>query len=112
MPKQANPLSCGLVSVCRPWEINNVGETHGHVKLLASPENGKILGAHIVGPEAAELIHELIAVMYYRGTVHDLARMPHYHPTLAEIITYPAEELAGRINHQDGNHGTHDDRFR
>lgn len=75
-----------------------LGETHGHVKLLASPENGKILGAHIVGPEAAELIHELIAVMYYQGTVHDVARMPHYHPTLAEIVTYPAEELAGLIN--------------
>ena len=75
-----------------------LGETHGHVKLLASPENGKILGAHIVGPETAELIHELIAVMYYQGTVHDLARIPHYHPTLAEIITYPAEELAGLID--------------
>ena len=75
-----------------------LGETHGHVKLLASPENGKILGAHIVGPEAADLIHELIAVMYYQGTVHDVARMPHYHPTLAEIVTYPAEELAGLIN--------------
>ena len=75
-----------------------LGETHGHVKLLASPEDGKLLGAHIVGPDAAELIHELIAVMYYHGTVHDLVRMPHYHPTLAEIITYPAEELAGQIN--------------
>ncbi|MCY4132320.1 MAG: dihydrolipoyl dehydrogenase [Nitrospira sp.] len=74
-----------------------LGETHGHVKLLASPENGEIFGAHIVGPEAAELIHELIAVMYYRGTVHDLARIPHYHPTLAEIVTYPAEELAGQL---------------
>lgn len=75
-----------------------LGETHGHVKLLASPEDGKILGAHIVGPEAAELIHELIAVMYYHGTVHDLLRIPQYHPTLSEIITYPAEELAGRMN--------------
>ena len=75
-----------------------LGETHGHVKLLASPEDGKILGAHVVGPEAAELIHELIAVMYYHGTVHDLVQMPHYHPTLAEIITYPAEELANQIN--------------
>ncbi len=77
-----------------------LGETHGHVKLLASPENGNILGAHIVGPEAAELIHELIAVMYYHGTVHDLARIPHYHPTLAEIITYPAEELTAQINQE------------
>lgn len=74
-----------------------LGETHGHVKLLADPLTGTILGAHIVGPEAAELIHELIAVMYYHGTVHDLMKIPHYHPTLAEIITYPAEELLGRI---------------
>jgi len=74
-----------------------LGETHGHVKLLADPLTGTILGAHIVGPEAAELIHELIAVMYFHGTVHDLMRMPHYHPTLAEIMTYPAEELLTRL---------------
>ncbi|NKB82038.1 MAG: dihydrolipoyl dehydrogenase [Nitrospirales bacterium] len=74
-----------------------LGELHGHVKLLCHPQTGEILGAHIVGPEASELIHELIAVMYYYGTVHDLLRMPHYHPTLAEIITYPAEELAGKV---------------
>jgi pyruvate/2-oxoglutarate dehydrogenase complex dihydrolipoamide dehydrogenase (E3) component len=74
-----------------------LGETHGHVKLLADPLTGTILGAHIVGPEAAELIHELISVMYFHGTVHDLMRMPHYHPTLAEIMTYPAEELLKRI---------------
>ena len=73
-----------------------LGEIHGHVKLLANPLTGIILGAHIVGPEAAELIHELIAVMYFQGTVYDLVRMPHYHPTLAEIITYPAEELLER----------------
>lgn len=70
-----------------------LGATHGFVKLLAAPSTGALLGAQIVGPEAGELIHELIAVMYYRGTVRDLARMPHYHPTLAEIVTYPAESL-------------------
>ena len=74
-----------------------LGETHGHVKLLCSPKNGEIIGAHIVGPEGGELIHELIAVMYFRGTVCDLTQIPHYHPTLAEIFTYPAEELSSRI---------------
>ncbi|HJT21554.1 MAG TPA: FAD-dependent oxidoreductase [Nitrospira sp.] len=73
------------------------GDRHGFVKLLAAPQDGEVIGAHIVGPEAGELIHELIAVMYYHGTVFDLLRMPHYHPTLAEIITYPAESLAGRV---------------
>jgi hypothetical protein len=35
--------------------------------------------------------------MHFHGTVHDLLRIPHYHPTLAEILTYPAEELAGKL---------------
>jgi pyruvate/2-oxoglutarate dehydrogenase complex dihydrolipoamide dehydrogenase (E3) component len=74
-----------------------LGETHGHVKLLCDPNSGEILGGHITGPEGGELIHQLIAVMYYKGTVKDLLTMPHYHPTLSEILTYPAEELTGKI---------------
>lgn len=73
------------------------GDLHGFVKLLADPSNGSLLGAHIVGPEAGELIHELVAVMYFNGTAADLLRMPHYHPTLAEIITYPAESLVEQM---------------
>ena len=74
-----------------------LGATQGFVKLLAAPQTGEILGAQIVGPEAGELIHELTAVMYYRGTAADLLRMPHYHPTLAEIVTYPAESIVGQL---------------
>ncbi len=74
-----------------------LGSTRGFAKLLASPRTGKLLGAQIVGPQAGELIHELIAVMYYHGTVFDLVRYPHYHPTLAEIVTYPAESLMKQI---------------
>ena len=74
-----------------------LGATQGFAKLLAAPQTGEILGAQIVGPEAGELIHELIAVMYYRGTAADLLRMPHYHPTLAEIMTYPAESIVERL---------------
>jgi pyruvate/2-oxoglutarate dehydrogenase complex dihydrolipoamide dehydrogenase (E3) component len=70
-----------------------LGATQGFAKLLAAPQTGEILGAQIVGPEAGELIHELIAVMYYHGTAADLLRMPHYHPTLAEIVTYQAESI-------------------
>ena len=80
-----------------------LGETHGHVKLLCEPKTGELLGAHIVGPEAAELIHELIAVMYYHGTAYDLLRMPHYHPTLAEIVTYPAESLVDQLRQNKSN---------
>ena len=74
-----------------------LGATQGFVKLLAAPQTGEILGAQIIGPEAGELIHELIAVMYYNGTAADLLRMPHYHPTLAEIVSYPAESIVERL---------------
>jgi dihydrolipoamide dehydrogenase len=69
----------------------------GFVKLLADPDNGEIIGGCCVGPAGGELIHEIIAAMSRRMTVHELAAMPHYHPTLAEIWTYPADELAERI---------------
>ena len=69
----------------------------GFVKLLADPTTGEILGGSCVGPLGGELIHEIIAAMAKRTTVHELAALPHYHPTLAEIWTYPAEELAAQI---------------
>lgn len=69
----------------------------GFVKLLANPKTGEIIGGSCVGPMAGELIHEIVAAMHKRMTVRELAAMPHYHPTLAEIWTYPAEELADQI---------------
>jgi pyruvate/2-oxoglutarate dehydrogenase complex dihydrolipoamide dehydrogenase (E3) component len=68
---------------------------HGFVKLLADPVSGEILGGACIGPLGGELIHEIIAAMYNRMTARELALLPHYHPTLAEIWTYPAAELAG-----------------
>jgi pyruvate/2-oxoglutarate dehydrogenase complex dihydrolipoamide dehydrogenase (E3) component len=69
----------------------------GFVKLLANPRTGEILGGCCIGPMGGELIHEINVAMAKRMTVHELAATPHYHPTLAEIWTYPAEELAERI---------------
>ncbi len=74
-----------------------MGVQEGFVKLLADPQTGEILGGACVGPSGGELIHEIIAAMTKRMTVEELAAMPHYHPTLAEIWTYPAEELAEQI---------------
>jgi len=71
-----------------------IGETDGFVKLIATPGSCEILGAAAVGPEAGELIHELSVAIYFRASAHDLLKIPHYHPTLSEIWTYPAEELA------------------
>ncbi len=70
---------------------------HGFVKLLCDPESGEILGGACVGPMGGELIHEIVTAMAKRMAVAELAAVPHYHPTLAEIWTYPADDLAEEI---------------
>ncbi len=74
-----------------------LGKTKGFVKMLAAPHDGTILGASILGPEASDLIEPLIVAMALGATVEQYARIPHLHPTLVEILTYPAEELAARV---------------
>jgi len=90
----------GIPFIAASYPFNDHGKSlimealDGFVKLLADPRTGEILGGCCVGPVGGELIHEISAAMAKRMTVRELATMPHYHPTLAEIWTYPAEELA------------------
>jgi pyruvate/2-oxoglutarate dehydrogenase complex dihydrolipoamide dehydrogenase (E3) component len=74
-----------------------LAKTKGFVKMLASPSDGKILGASLLGPDASDLIEPLIVAMAFNATVRDYARIPHLHPTLVEIWSYPAEELVERL---------------
>lgn len=69
----------------------------GYVKVIAEPKKGRILGAEIVGPHAGELIHCFSGPMAMKATVFDLLKAPWYHPTLAEILTYPLEDIAEQI---------------
>lgn len=92
----------GLKVVSAKYDFADLGKAEcmgklamqGFVKLIADEATGEILGAEIVGPEGADLIHELIVAMEFRCTVERLMTIPHLHPTLSEIITYPAEEIA------------------
>ncbi len=60
--------------------------TAGFVKILADVETDRVLGAHIVGRSAGEMIHELAVLMEFGGSAEDLARTTHAHPTLSEAI--------------------------
>lgn len=71
-----------------------LGTTRGFVKMMSRLVTGEILGASVIGPQASELIHEVIVAMTYNATVEQFMRIPHLHPTLSEIWTYPAEECA------------------
>ncbi len=72
-----------------------IRESRGFVKIIADAASGEILGAHIVGPQAPELIHEVAAVMQMRGTVRDIAAAIHGHPSLHETIQRAAQGLSG-----------------
>lgn len=67
-----------------------IAKTDGFIKLVLDSSDGKILGAHIIGPEAGELIHELFAAIRFGATVYDLQDMMHVHPTLCEAINNTA----------------------
>jgi len=99
--KQARLHNIHYISASYPFRDHGksiiMEALRGFVKLLADPKTGEILGGCCVGPSGGELIHEIVAAMHKRMTVQELSTMPHYHPTLAEIWTYPAEELAQKI---------------
>lgn len=71
-----------------------MGQTKGFIKMLADRRDGRILGVQILGHQADTLIHEAVMALAFGATAEQVARVPHFHPTLPEILTYPAEELA------------------
>jgi dihydrolipoamide dehydrogenase len=73
--------------------------TDGFVKILADTKTDRVLGCHIVGPQAGELIHEVAVLMEFGGSAEDLARICHAHPTLAETVKEAALAVAGRAIH-------------
>ncbi len=73
--------------------------TDGFVKILADAETDRILGAHIVGPSAGDLIQEIVNVMEFEGTAEDIARASHAHPTLTEVVKEAALAVHKRALH-------------
>jgi dihydrolipoamide dehydrogenase len=73
--------------------------TDGFVKILADAKTDRVLGVHIVGAQAGELIHEAAVLMEFGGSAEDLARTCHAHPTLSEAVKEAALSVAGRAIH-------------
>lgn len=76
-----------------------VGETEGFVKIVAEARHGEILGAHIIGSEATELIAELGLARASELTIYDIHHAVHAHPTLAEAAMETAADCEGRAIH-------------
>ena len=76
-----------------------LGHTEGWVKFLAHAETDRILGAHILGPKAGELIAEICAAMAFGASSEDVARVCHAHPTLSEVVKEAALAVDERALH-------------
>ena len=76
-----------------------MGDTDGFVKLLADKTSDRLLGAHIIGPDAGTLIAELATAMEFGASAEDVARICHAHPTLSEAVKEAALAVEGRALH-------------
>ena len=76
-----------------------IGDTDGFVKILADARTEKVLGVHIIGPDAGTLIAECVLAMEYGGSAEDIARTCHAHPTLNEAVKEAALAVDGRALH-------------
>ena len=72
-----------------------VGQHEGFIKIVSDADYGEILGVHIIGPQATELIAEAVAVMELEATVEDLMWTIHAHPTLAEAMLDASNSVYG-----------------
>lgn len=73
-----------------------LGDTNGFVKFLADERTDEILGVHIIGPMASELIAEAVVAMEFRASSEDIARICHAHPSLSEAVKEAALAVDGR----------------
>jgi dihydrolipoamide dehydrogenase len=73
--------------------------TDGFVKILADAATDRVLGGHIVGFGAGEMIHEIVVLMEFGGSAEDLARTCHAHPTMSEAVKEAAMAVAKRAIH-------------
>lgn len=73
--------------------------TEGFVKILADAETDKVLGAHIIGPGAGDMIHEIVTVIEFGGSAEDVARTCHAHPTYSEAVKEAALAVDKRPIH-------------
>jgi len=73
--------------------------TEGFVKILADAKTDRVLGTHIIGADAGNLIHEIVLVMEFGGSAEDVARTCHGHPTLNEAVKEAALAVDGRPIH-------------
>ncbi|MGD8562415.1 MAG: dihydrolipoyl dehydrogenase [Desulfarculaceae bacterium] len=102
-PAQAQESGCQVQTEAFAFRMlgksQAMGEIAGQCKLVSEAESGRLLGAHIIGPHAGDLIHECALALKMGARVGDLAHTIHAHPTLSEAVHEAAEGVLGLCVH-------------
>jgi mercuric reductase len=96
--RRFNACACRTVEVARIPKAKAVKETRGLIKMVIHPESSKVLGVHIVAPQAAELVHEATLAVKFGLTVDDIIDTVHVFPTLSEGIKLAAQAFTRDIS--------------
>jgi dihydrolipoamide dehydrogenase len=93
------PFKRGVFPFAANGRARALGETEGRVKILAHAESDRILGVHVIGPRAGDLIAEAAVAIEFSASAEDIARSSHAHPTLAEAMKEAALAVDRRAIH-------------
>jgi len=93
------PYRSGKFSFLANGRARALGQTRGFAKILAHTETDRVLGVHIIGPRAGDLIAEAAVSIAFGASSEDIARASHAHPTLAEVLKEAALAVDGRAIH-------------
>jgi len=99
LEEEGIPFKSGKFNFMANGRARAMAETDGFVKVLAHAETDEVVGVHIFGPRASDMIAEAVAVMSYKGTAHDIGAMIHGHPTLSEALKEAALDVNGEMVH-------------
>jgi dihydrolipoamide dehydrogenase len=77
-----------------------MGALAGLTKVVADADSGRVLGVHIIGAHASDMVHEAVAAMQYGASVDDLVATIRAHPTLSEGLSEAAEDVFGQATHK------------
>ncbi|GIW97904.1 MAG: dihydrolipoyl dehydrogenase [Pirellulaceae bacterium] len=99
LKEQGIPYNKGICPYGASGRALAIGDTTGRVKVLAHAETDRILGVHIIGAHAGDLISEAVAAIEFGATSEDLAHCCHPHPTLSEVLHEAALAVTKRAIH-------------
>lgn len=97
---QGHTISCGRFDMRGLGKAQAMGELTGMVKVVADRISGRLLGLHLIGAHASDMVHEGAVLMRQGATVHAIAHTVHAHPTLSEAILEAAEDCLGQAVHK------------